>query len=79
MRSLPYQGATFPEARISEAGRSQIARALSALSQEEIEALFSEARFPEFHSATDDRRDLEAWVAAFGHRVDQIATTGPCP
>jgi len=34
---------------------------------------------PEFHSATDDRRDLEAWVAAFGHRVDQIATTGPCP
>jgi hypothetical protein len=79
MRWLPYQGATFPEARISEAGRAQLAQALSAVSQEEIAALFRDARFPEFQSATDDRRDLEAWVAAFRHRVDQIVDAGPCP
>jgi hypothetical protein len=79
MRSLPYQGATFPEARISEAGRTQLAQALSAVSQNEIEALFRDARFPQFQSATDDRRDLEGWVAAFRHRVDQIVTGGPCP
>jgi hypothetical protein len=79
MRSLPYQGATFPEARISEGGRTQLAQALSAVSQDDIEALFREARFPQFQSGTDDRRDLEAWVAAFRHRVDQIVTGAPCP
>jgi hypothetical protein len=79
MRSLPYHGATFPEARISEAGRTQLAQALSAVSQNEIEALFRDARFPEFQSGTDDRRDLEGWVAAFRHRVDQIVTGPPCP
>jgi hypothetical protein len=79
MRSLPYQGATFPEARISEAGRTQLARALSAVSHHDIEALFRDARFPEFQSGTDDRRDLEGWVAAFRHRVDQIVTGPPCP
>jgi hypothetical protein len=78
MRSFPYQGATFPEARISEAGRAQLAQTLSALSREQIEALFRDARFPEFQSATDDERDLEAWVSAFEHRVEQIATAGPC-
>jgi hypothetical protein len=79
MRSLPYQGATFPEARISEAGRVQLAQELSTMSKDDIEALFRDARFPEFHSGTDDRRDLETWVAAFQHRVEQIVTGGPCP
>jgi hypothetical protein len=79
MRALPYQGATFPQARISEAGRTQLAQALSAVSQEQIEDLFRDARFPEFQSATDDARDLGAWVSAFEHRADQIATAGPCP
>ena len=78
MRSLPYQGATFPNAAISEAGRAQLAQALSALSQEKIESLFGDARFPEFQSASDDRRDLDAWVSAFQHRVDQIVDAGPC-
>ncbi|MGH6693138.1 MAG: hypothetical protein ACREF4_20925, partial [Gammaproteobacteria bacterium] len=79
MRSLPYRGATFPDARISEAGRAQLAQALSALPREEIEGVFRDARFPEFHSATDDRRDLEAWVAAFRHRVNQIVSTSCQP
>ena len=65
MKQLPYQGATFPDARISEAGRAQLAQALSALSRDQIESLFRNARFPEFQSATDDERDLEAWVSAF--------------
>ncbi len=78
MKQLPYQGATFPDARISEAGRAQLAQALSALSRDQIASLFRNARFPEFQSATDDERDLEAWVSAFGHRVAQIVTAGPC-
>jgi hypothetical protein len=78
MTHLPYQGATFPDARISEPGRAQLAQALSALSRDQIASLFRDARFPEFQSATDDERDLDAWVSAFGHRVDQIATAR-CP
>jgi hypothetical protein len=34
---------------------------------------------PSFQSSTDDARDLESWVAAFGHRIQQITTAGPCP
>jgi hypothetical protein len=79
MRPLPYRGATFPDARISEAGRAQLAQALSALPGDQIEALFTDAHFPEFQSGTDDRRDLQAWVSAFEHRLRQIATAGPCP
>ena len=79
MKPLPYRGATFPDARISESGRAQLAQALSALSRDHIEALFTDAHFPEFQSGTDDRRDLQAWVSAFEHRVRQIATAGPCP
>jgi hypothetical protein len=78
MRSLPYNGATFPDARISEAGRAQLAQALSAVSPAQIEQLFTESRFPEFQSGTDDERDLAAWVSAFRHRVDQIVNGGPC-
>ena len=78
MKHLPYEGATFPDARISEAGRAQLAQALSALSRDQIASLFRNARFPEFQSATDDGRDLDGWVSAFAHRVDQIVTAGPC-
>jgi hypothetical protein len=79
MRALPYNGATFPEARISEAGRVQLARQLSMLSEDAVRSIFLDARFPAYHSGTDDEHDLEAWTAAFRHRVDQIATAGPCP
>jgi hypothetical protein len=74
MKPLPYQGATFPDARISEAGRAQLAQALSALSTDQIKGLFADARFPEYQSATDDDRDLEAWTSAFKYRLNQIAS-----
>jgi hypothetical protein len=79
MKPLPYHGATFPDARISEAGRAQLAQALSSLSRDQIEAVFTDARFPDFQSGTDDARDLQAWVSAFERRVDQIVNSEPCP
>jgi hypothetical protein len=79
MRRLPYQGATFPDVYISEGGRLQLARQLTAYSRDDVKALFREARFHDYHSGTDDERDLEAWTAAFEHRVDQIVSAGPCP
>ena len=78
MKAMPYQGATFPDARLSEAGRAQLAQSLLALSRDEIVSLFKDARFPDFQSSTDDRRDLDAWVSAFEYRVKQIAAAGPC-
>ena len=79
MKPLPYHGATFPDVRISEAGRAQLAQALSSLSRDQIEAVFTDARFPDFQSGTDDARDLQAWVSAFERRVDQIVKSEPCP
>jgi hypothetical protein len=78
MRALPYHGATFPDVRISEAGRMQLARQLSLLSSDAVRSLFTDARFPEYQSGTDDERDLQAWMGAFRHRVDQIVNAGPC-
>jgi hypothetical protein len=79
MEAMPFEGGTFPEARISEAARLQVARQLSALTDEQIRALFEAARFPEHYSGTDDERDLERWRAAFRNRVRQITDAGPCP
>ena len=79
MHSLPYLGASFTDVRISEAGRAQLGRQLSALDEGDIRTLFADARFPQFYSGTDDTRDLNLWTAAFRARVDQIVTAGPCP
>jgi hypothetical protein len=79
MRMLPYHGATFSEIAISEEGRAQLARQLTALSGADIRTLFADARFPQYYSPTPDDRDLAAWVEAFRARVDQIVKAGPCP
>jgi hypothetical protein len=79
MRALPSDGATFPDARISEEGRLLLARRLALLSDADIRALFADARFPEFHVGTDDARDLAAWTSAFRERAGQITNAGPCP
>lgn len=79
MRDMPFDGGTFADIRISEAGRQTLAQALTSLSADEVRALFRDARFPEFHTATDDTRDLARWVDAFDHRVRQIVDGPPCP
>jgi hypothetical protein len=79
MEHLPFKGGTFPERRISEAGRAQLAAQLTALSDNEVRALFRAARFPEYYASTDDEKDLDAWTGAFAHRRDQIVSAGPCP
>jgi len=78
MRALPYGGGTFPDVRISEAGRQQFLERVAAIGDAELRDLFSAARFPEFYSGTDDRRDLDAWVAAFHERVRRVTAAGPC-
>lgn len=78
MRALPFGGGTFPDTRISEEGRVEAVRLFAAFDDDAVRRLFTDARFPEFYSGTRDERDLEAWVAAFRHRVEQLARAGPC-
>jgi hypothetical protein len=79
MRSFPFQGATFRDAHIGEAGRVQLGRRLTAIPDSEIRRLFLEAGFHRLYSTTGDDKDLTAWTWAFRRRVDQIVTAGPCP
>ncbi len=79
MRHLPFEGGTFRDAAISEEGRVWLGRRLAALPDAEVRGLFEAARFHDYQSTTDDRRDLDAWTEAFRLRVDQILTAGPCP
>ena len=78
MRALPYEGATFEDVHVSEEGRALAASRLGAVSEEQIERIFFDARFPQFQAGTDAERDLKAWTAAFRDRVRQIAEA-KCP
>lgn len=78
MSAYPFEGATFAPVEISEDGRRQLAQQLATIQEADVRRLFADARFPEFHSGTDDERDLDAWVRAFRGRVDQIVSGGPC-
>jgi hypothetical protein len=79
MRAMPYRGATFADARISEAARVRVGTQLASFSDADVRKWFSDARFPQFYESTDDSKDLDAWVEAYRDRVDQILTAGPCP
>jgi hypothetical protein len=78
MKALPFHGATFPDAQITEAARARLAARLAAIDDGTLEQLFRNARFPQFQVGTDDSEDVKAWVEAFRHRADQIASAR-CP
>jgi hypothetical protein len=79
MKDLPYQGATFGEARIGEAGRRFLGDRLRQLSHAQIVALFAGARFPQLLGRPPANRDVEAWAQVFEDRVRQVADRPPCP
>jgi hypothetical protein len=78
MAALPFQGASFPDGQISEGGRAKLASRLTTITDDDVERLFADARFPQFQIGTDETSDLKAWAAAFRHRADQV-TTARCP
>lgn len=79
MKSLPYQGATFVDTRISEAGRRFLAERLAALSDAQVTGLFVGARFDDFPYSDPADADIGRWVDVFMHRVRQIVERPPCP
>jgi hypothetical protein len=79
MRGFPFRGATFPDATISEEGRTQLVAQLSSIGDHDLERMFVDARGPEFLSGTNDAQDVAAWREAFHLRVEQLRNAGPCP
>jgi len=78
MRSLPYGGSSFPDARISEDGRAFLASRLTQLSTQQVRDLFEGARFAQFAHADAAGRDVNNWVRAFENKVRATATAR-CP
>ena len=79
MKQFPYNGGTFPNVQISEAGRQLLARQLAAFSDRQIAALFTAARFPEFFGGKGEGADINVWAQTFREKVRQIVDRSPCP
>jgi hypothetical protein len=79
MKLLPYQGATFPDTVISEAGRRFLADLLKQLRPQQVRDLFTASGFTEFARSSAAGRDVGNWVAAFEDKVRQIADRPACP
>jgi hypothetical protein len=79
MKTLPYAGATFPDQRISEAGRLMIAGLLDQLSTSQLTELFTASRIILYDQIDAGARDAAAWVSVFVDKVQQIREGAPCP
>jgi len=80
MRHLPFLGATFPDSVIGEDGRQLLAGLLSAITEQQIAALFSGAQFNAFEQGRwfGPSADERSWVEAFQDKVRQVVEGGPC-
>ena len=79
MKSLPFQGATFPDTRISESGRRFLADEMKQLQPAQVRDLFTVAGFPDFMKSSKAGHNVDNWVSAFEDKVRQIADRPPCP
>jgi hypothetical protein len=78
MKSLPYDGATFDDRRISEEGRLMLAGLLDQLTDGQLIDLFTAARFVAFDGLSAESRDARAWVTAFREKVTAVKEGAPC-
>jgi hypothetical protein len=74
MRGLPFDGGTFADRRVTEAGRLLFVGQVQRLGPGQLRDLFAGARFGESTGG-----EVHEWVSAFQHRVRQIVDRGPCP
>jgi hypothetical protein len=70
MKALPFEGATFEDLQISEAGRQFALKLLRGFETSGVTA------FPHVAAIA---RDPQNWTNAFLDKVNQIASAGPCP
>ena len=79
MRALPYGGATFGSARISERGRRFLVDLLGQLTDAQLADLFSAARFDKHHRGLGRPAPISAWVRVFKQRLRALSDGPPCP
>ena len=79
MRDFPYNGATFGDAQVTEAGRRFAGELLSELSDRQITELFSGARFNQKRGIFSASKPVADWVRAFKVKVQAITDGPACP
>ncbi|HJR57776.1 MAG TPA: hypothetical protein VJ813_00185 [Vicinamibacterales bacterium] len=79
MEHLPWGGGTFPEGRISDAGRRFLLGLLEQLSDRQLADLFDGSRVTWHDQFSAEARRADAWVRVFKDKVRQIRDGGPCP
>jgi hypothetical protein len=79
MKSLPFDGGTFPDAIISEAGRAFLAERLGQISEGQIRDLFLGARFPDYRGMKATGPSVEMWVDALRAKIREVAERTGCP
>ena len=79
MEHMPWGGGTFPEHRISEAGRRHLLGLLEQLSDAQLRALFDGSGMTAHDQVSAESRSAEPWIAAFKEKVKQIRDAAPCP
>lgn len=79
MRDLPFDGATFGRATITEAGRQFIGGLLTQLSDDQLTELFTSARFGERRGLFATTTPVADWVRVFKQKVHAITDGPACP
>jgi hypothetical protein len=79
MAEMPWNGATFPDHQVSDAGRRFLLDLLQQLSDNQLRTLFVSSGITSHEQLSARARDPSAWVAAFRDKVRQIRDAGPCP
>ena len=80
MKALPFDGATFADVQISEAGRQFALRLLRPLTVTQLRTLFEASGVSTFRPLlSGPRHDAQRWADAFLAKVEQIAAGDPCP
>lgn len=79
MRTLPFDGATFGQAAITEPGRRFAAGLLAQLSDAQLTDLFTHARFGEKRGLFTPTHPVAAWVQTFKAKVRAISEGPSCP
>jgi hypothetical protein len=79
MSTLPFEGATFGRATITESGRQFIGGLLTQLSDQQLTALFTKARFGEPRGMMMTVTPVAEWVRVFKQKVKAITDGPACP
>ena len=79
MRSMPFEGATFGQATVSEKGRRFLADLLNQLSDDQLTDLFEGARFGDKRGVFNPVAPVADWVRVFKEKRQAISDGPPCP